>query len=127
MSQTKTKNTARKANKPKVRGTLLSILLVIMGLHGALAAYLYYTVRMEGSPLERPWILTLMVVHFLANIVAAVGIWYWKKWGLYVYVGSTILALVVGLLAVGVWSIFYMAFPLIILGYVLRNKWDYFE
>ena len=112
--------------KPKVRGTVLTILLVIMGLHGILAGYLYYTLRVEGAYLDRTWILTLMSVHFLANVVAAVGIWYWKKWALYVYAASTVLALVVGLISVGIWSVFYMFLPLAILGWVLRTKWGYF-
>jgi hypothetical protein len=112
--------------KPKVRGTVLTILLVIMGLHGILAGYFYYTWRVDSASLDRPWILTLMVIHSLANVVAVVGIWYWKKWALYVYAASTVLALVVGLISVGIWSVFYMVLPLAILGWVLRTKWEYF-
>jgi hypothetical protein len=112
--------------KPKVRGTVLTILLVIIGLHGLIAGYFYYAYRMNTASLDRPWILALMAIHFFANVVAAVGIWYWKKWALYVYAASTVLALVVGLISVGIWSVFYMVLPLAILGWVLRTKWDYF-
>lgn len=112
--------------KPKVRGTVLTILLVIMALHGLIAGYFYYAYRMNTAYLDRPWILTLMAIHLFMNVVAAVGIWYWKKWALYVYVASTILALVVGLISVGALSVFYMIFPLVILGWVLRTKWSYF-
>jgi hypothetical protein len=68
-----------------------------------------------------------MVVHFLANVVAAVGIFYWQKWALYVYAASTVIAVVVGLLTVGIWSVFYMLLPLVIIGWLLRTKWSYFE
>jgi len=68
----------------------------------------------------------LMALHFLANVVAAIGIWNWQKWGPYVYAGSTILALVIGLVTVGIWSVFYMVLPLAILGWLLRTKWSYF-
>jgi hypothetical protein len=112
--------------KAKVRGTILTILLVVMGLHGVLAGYFYYAYRMDTAFLDRPWILILMSVHFLANVIAAVGIWYWKKWALYVYAASTVLALVVGLISVGIWSVFSIVLPLAILGWVLRNKWSYF-
>jgi hypothetical protein len=112
--------------KPKVRGTVLTILLVIMGLHGLIAGYFYYAYRMADASLDRPWILGLMAIHFFANVIAAVGIWYWKKWALYVYAASTILALVVGLISVGIWSVFYMVLPLAIMGWVLRTKWSYF-
>ena len=108
----------------KERGTILTILLIIMAIHGIFAAYLYST----GAPeVQRPWIIGMMVVHSLADIAAAVGIWYWKKWGLYVYAASTVLALVAGLISVGIWSVFYMVLPLAIIGWVLRSKWSYFE
>ena len=67
-----------------------------------------------------------MVIHSFANVVAAVGIWNWKMWAWKLYIGSTLLALVVGLLAMGVWSAFYMVLPLAIVGWALRNKWDQF-
>jgi hypothetical protein len=127
MSQSKRKHSAKAKNQKKERGFWLTLFLVIMALHGIFAAYFYYTVRVGEPSLDRPWILTLMVIHSLANILAAVGIWYWKKWALYVYAASTILGLVVGLLSIGAWSTFYMVLPLAILGYILRTKWNYFN
>lgn len=112
--------------KPKVRGTILTILLVVMALHGIVAGYFFYTYRMSTAYLDRPWILSLMAIHSLANVVAAVGIWNWKKWALYVYAASTVLALVVGLISVGIWSVFYMILPFVIVGWVLRDKWANF-
>lgn len=109
----------------KERGFWLSFFLVIMALHGIAAAFLYDALRTDAS-IERTWLVSLMVVHSLANVLAAAGIWYWKKWALYVYAGSTVLAVVVGLLAVGAWSVFYFVLPLAIVGWVLRNKWAYF-
>jgi peptidoglycan biosynthesis protein MviN/MurJ (putative lipid II flippase) len=125
-AQQKSKQGKRNKAQVKERGFWLQLLLIIMAIHGIFATYFYYTVRTQEPYLERPMILTLMVIHSLANVIAAVGIWYWKKWALYVYAGSTILALVVGLLSVGAWSVFYMILPLVILGWVLRTKWGYF-
>jgi len=113
-------------SKPKIHGTVLTILLVIMGLHGILGGIIYYALRMDTASISKPWLLGLMSLHFLMNVVAVVGIWFWKKWGLYVYAASTILALVVGLVSIGIWSVFYMILPLAILGWVLRTKWSYF-
>jgi hypothetical protein len=125
VSHSKPSNVSKK--KPvvhKQHGAVLTGALVIMALHGIFAAYLYST----GAPVtSRPWIISLMVVHSLANIVAAVAIFYWKKWGLYVYAASTILALVLGLISIGVWSVFYMILPFVILGWILRSKMQYFE
>ena len=123
------KNKQKKAqHKPrKTRGTLLTIALVVMILHGLLAAIFYAVARFDTTNLDRPWALGLMVVHFLANVAAAVGLFYWQKWAMYVYAGSTIIAVVVGLLTVGIWSVFYMVLPLVIIGWLLRTKWSYFE
>ena len=97
-----------------------------MALHGVFGTVLYYTIRTQDA-LDRPWLVSLMVVHSLLNVVAVIGIWVWKKWALYVYAASTILSIVVGLLALGMWSVFYMILPFAILGWLLRTKWDYFE
>jgi hypothetical protein len=119
-------NNKKKAPVKKVHGTLLTIVLVIMGIHGIVAAFMYYSMN-TAPEVQRPWIIGMMVVHSLANIIAAVGIFYWKKWALYVYAASTIIALVAGLLSVGIWSVFYMVLPLAIVGWLLRSKWNYFE
>jgi hypothetical protein len=93
--------------------------------HSLTAAILYSTLK-SSPDIQRPWLITMMVVHFLANIAAAAGIYFWKQWGLYVYAGSAIIALVAGLLAFGMFTVFYMVLPIAILGWLLRTKWDYF-
>jgi len=108
----------------KVHGALLTIVLIIMAVHGIFAAYLYSSAAPET---QRQWVISLMVFHSLADIVAAVGIFYWKKWALYLYAASTIAALVAGLVSVGAWSTFYMVLPLVILGWILRSKMQYFD
>ncbi len=117
---------SKKAPVKKEHGIALTIVLVIMIFHGILAAIAYNS--MSTAPdVQRPWIVGLMVAHSLANIVAAIGIYLWKKWSLYVYAASTIAAIVAGLLAVGAWSVFYMVLPAAIVGWVLRTKWAYFD
>jgi len=68
-----------------------------------------------------------MALHSLANVIAVVGIWFWKKWALYIYAASTVLALSVGLIALGAWTVFYLIVPFAILGWMLRAKWNLFE
>lgn len=108
----------------KVHGVLLTVALVIMAIHGLIAAVYYSAVADEAS---RPWVISMMVIHSLANIVAAVGIFYWKKWGLYIYSASTIIALVAGMISIPWWSVFYMVLPFVIIGWLLRTKWNYFD
>ena len=105
----KTQSTPR-----KTRGTWLTIALVLIVLHGLIAAVYYAVAKVDSAYMDRPWLISLMVVHFLANVAAAIGIWYWKKWGVYIYIGSTILAVIVGLITtgLGMYSVFYFALPL---------------
>ena len=129
MSKSSTKNKQKKTQHAphKTRGPWLTIALVVMVLHGLAAAIFYAVARLDTTYMDKTWAISLMALHFLANVLAAVGIWYWQKWGLYVYAGSTILALFVGLMTVGIWSVFYMVLPLVILGWLLRTKWSYFS
>lgn len=108
------------------RGPWLTFLLVVMALHGLFATYFFYTSRMNDAYISRPWLLTLMAIHSLANVIAAAGIWNWKMWGWQLYVVSGILSLIVGLVSVGIWSVFYMVLPLAIVGWALRTKWNQF-
>ncbi len=120
--------TTKKKNAPirKERGFWLTFALILMAVHGIVAAVLYNALSVAPE-IQRPWIITMMVVHSLANVVAALGIFFWKKWALYVYAASTVLALIAGLISVGAWSVFYVVLPLAIVGWLLRSKWAYFD
>lgn len=115
-------------SKPAVkkRTTLMTIALVVIVLHGLFAAIAYSTLKSDPS-VNHPALITMAVVHFLANVVAAYGIYKWKKWGLQVYAYSAILGVVVGSMAMGLWSIFVLILPLVILGYIFKAHYDQFE
>ena len=119
-----------KAVKPvhKERGFWLTFVLVIMALHGIVATLFYTSAKAGAAPNARTWILTLMIIHCVLDVIAVVGIWYWKKWALYVYAFSTVLSVIAGLLTgFGMYSVFYMIMPLVIIGWLLRTKWNYLE
>jgi hypothetical protein len=116
----------KKAKVTKVRGFGLSFMVILILLHGIVATILYSVLRTDTATIDRPWLITLMIWHSIMNIVAAAGIWYWQKWALWLYLISTGLALVAGILGIGIWSVFYMILPLAIVGWVLRSKWSYF-
>lgn len=123
----KTTSKKHKKAQPKERGLGTSIVLILMLLHGIFGTILYYSVRSQSATLDRPVVISLMVLHSVLNIIAVLGIWNWKKWGMQLYAASTLLAIVVGLISTGMWSVFYFVLPLAILGYLMRTKWDYFE
>jgi hypothetical protein len=120
------KGPAHKKPVHKERGFWLTAALVVMVLTGIVAAIFYYAAKTPPD-VNRTWILTAMVVANLLDVIAAVGIWFWKKWGLYVYVAATIIALIAGLVTVGMWASFYLVLPAVIVGWLLRTKWSYFD
>ena len=78
--------------------------------------------------IARPVLLGLLVLVTVADIVALTAIWFWKRWGWYVFVISTGLSIVVGLVATASQlSVFHEIMPLVILGWVYREKQDQFD
>ena len=122
------------AHKKKVhkkeRGTLLTVLLVIALIRNTLGAIAIYLLRSNPEESTSTVMLSLLVILAIADVVAVVAMWYWKRWGFYLFLISSAGSGAVGLLMTG---LFYMVFPAllppIILGYIIRlqNKWADFE
>jgi F0F1-type ATP synthase assembly protein I len=137
-NQQKKSNTAKPvsnaygpAKKPvhKQRGTLLSVLIVLIGLHGILGAYIGY-VTLKTEYVNAPWALAVLTLVSVAAIVAAVAIWYWKQWGITLYAVVCIIQAGVHLALTGsLLVVFYDILPVAILAYVinLQSKTKLFE
>ena len=128
-SASKSKSTAKKAVN-KRRGGLLSVLIILIGVHAIFASYLGYTSLKDYYVGQRSWILGLFVLLSLADIVAAVGIWLWKQWAIYLYTISTVILTAISIVLTGsIWVSLYQMLPVAILGYVinLQNKQKLFE
>ena len=124
--QGKTKNKSTTKGQPKKpvrkqRGTLLTILLVVILLHSIFASYLaYYTLKEDYSG-SATWIIVSLVLVTLGNLVAAVGMWFWKKWAVYLYGAMAVVAGIVHIVLTGsTMVLFYDLIPVVILGYVIR-------
>jgi uncharacterized membrane protein (DUF2068 family) len=131
--QSKSASKGKGASKKQVnkrRGGLLSFLIILMGVHAVLATYLSYTYLKQDYIGQRPWILAVLVLSSLADIVAAVGLWLWKQWAIYLYVIATAALAAISIIVTGnVWVSLYQFIPVAILGYVinLQNKQKLFE
>lgn len=124
-------NVKASAKKPvhKERGTLLSVLYVLIALHGVLGAYIGF-VTMKTEYVKTPWALPVLTLVSLAAIVAAVGMWYWKQWGIYLYAVVCIVQAVVHLMLTGQMMVmFYDILPVAVLAYIinLQSKRQLFE
>jgi len=114
----------------KERGALLSFLIVLIFLHAAFATYLAYLSLKDEYVSSIAWILPVLTLVSLADILAAIGMWYWKKWAIYLYAATRVIATAVHLMLTGsLLVVFFDLLPVSILGYVinLQFKRDLFE
>lgn len=114
----------------KERGAWLSILLIFIMIHGAFATCLVLDFLKQQYAPSRPIIIASLIFISIATVISAIAIWFWKKWGLYLYVISTIVSMVVHLVMTGsLLVLFYDIIPPAILAYLLNshNRWRYFE
>ena len=121
---------AKHKQQHKERGTWLSIWLILIMIHGALATVLVLdSLRQQYAP-DKPLIIASLIFISVASIISAIAIWFWKKWGLYLYAVATIVGMVAHLVMTGsLLVLFYDIIPPAILAYLLNshNKWRYFE
>jgi hypothetical protein len=126
------KQGAPQAKKPvaKHRGGVLTTVLVLILLHGILAPFLAYTEVKPAYESSKNWILAGLTLASVATIVSAVAMWYWKKWGIYLYTAASIIQMVVHMVLTGSLMVaFYDLLPVAILAYVinLQLKRELFE
>jgi hypothetical protein len=126
-SQPKTPYQPKSARVPapppkKVHGGWLTAMLIIIGLHGVLTTALLLTLRKQPGPMPPTWLIAAAVAVGLADILAAVAIWFWKRWGLYLYVVSSLAGIALGLVVFPtplLITAFHGIIPVAILGYIL--------
>lgn len=110
------------------RGCLLTGMLVVIALHSVVSAYLIFYLRADRDPGALAWTVPILFALAIADIVAAIAIWYWKKWGLTLYGISTAVGIAVGLiLTASQLIVFHDIIPLVILGYIIKDRWSYFD
>jgi L-asparagine transporter-like permease len=120
-----TKNNQQQS-APKERGCWLTGWIILIALHGVIASVLVaYQGRQPYS--DSPLWLTILGLLAIADIVAMIAVWYWKRWGLVLYAISTAIGIAIGLVLTRtqLW-VFHDILPLVILGYLIKDKWSYF-
>jgi peptidoglycan/LPS O-acetylase OafA/YrhL len=114
--------------KSKSRSTLLTIALVLVILHGIFMAFFYWTVIPDA---QRTWsniVLWVMLLTAVADIIAAAAMWYWKRWGIYLYGIAAVASAVVAVLMTGdLFLVFGALLPAIIVLYIVMRHRTQFE
>jgi hypothetical protein len=128
-----TKATSKGASKKpskKRRGAVLTILLALIFLHAIFATVLAYSTLKQDYIGSKSIILVVLALVSLADIIAAVGMWFWQKWAIYMYAITRVIATITHIILTGsTWVVFYDLLPVVILGYVinLQNKRKLFD
>lgn len=109
------------------RGGCLTAFLVLMLIANPLTG-LYYlfagsTVR-QALPSMPGWVIPVLALFALANFVFALGMWNWKKWGVYGFAASSLLIFVVNVIAIGFVPALLGLVGLVILAFLVRPVWN---
>jgi hypothetical protein len=114
---------APQAVRPK-HGGWLTAMIVIMAVHGVFNTVALLALRNQLAYRSVPsWLYAGAFFVGLATIASAVALWYWKRWGLYLYVVATFVSLALGLVVYPTQlAAFYNLIPLGILGWILTSQ-----
>lgn len=108
---------------PKVRGGWLTAMLVIIAVHGILTSVLLIMLRKQPSGPAQPWLWAAAASVTIADIVAAIVLWKWKRWGLYLYTVATFVGIAAGMIVFpSILTAFHGILPLGILGLILSGQ-----
>jgi hypothetical protein len=107
----------------KVRGGWLTAALIFIAVHALFTAVLLLVHKKQAAPIPTPWLWTAAVLIALAEIGGAVAMWFWKRWGLYLFVAAVLAGIVVGFLMYpSQLAAFHGIIPVLILGYILQRQ-----
>ena len=124
--QSAAKNQQQPAKKE--RGALIAVVLVAVALHGLILSAVYFSVLGEAERNVGNWALMAMFATSAADIVAAVAMWFWKRWGMILYgVAAAVQAVVVVLASGDIFLLFGALLPAIIVLYILATRRNQFE
>lgn len=118
------------AQPPKPhRSTLMTVAIVLVILHGLFMTAFYYTTGQNlGGRADSPMALTILVLASVADVIAGVAMWYWKRWGIYLYLAATIAKVVVMLVYTGsLYAVFGGLIPTIIVLYIVYPHIKHFD
>lgn len=113
---------------PKHRNTLLTVALVLIVLHGLFMFGVFWNIAPTTERTLTSVAVWTMLIGAVLDVVAAVLMWYWKRWGIYLYIVSALAAAIAGLMASGsLLFVFSALLPAIVVLYIIAMQRDKFE
>lgn len=100
----------------------MTIALVLVTIGAVVDAIIPVLYRKNAYEINHPLVLSGVIVLMLLGVGGAVGMWLWKRWGIYLFLVSVAASVAVGLILYPAgWAAFHAVIPLLILGYGLSN------
>jgi phosphatidylserine synthase len=125
MAKSSSKNKKPTPRAPE-RTTGLMVALAIVIVWNLIMTGVYWSTQRQAD--NSSLVLTLLILASAASVVAGIGMWYWKRWGILVYAGAAVVSAVVALLLTGSLTMMIGAIiPPIIVGYILRPSLQHFK
>ncbi len=126
----KPKSGGKHTPAPKQRTTLMTIAIALVFLHGLVAtaivfAYLY-SIGGIGE-INKQILFGVHAAAAVASVIAAVALWYWKRWGIYLYAAAIVVSAAMALMLVGMYGIFAELVPAFVVIYILYPKIKLFD
>jgi uncharacterized membrane protein (DUF2068 family) len=111
---------------PEQRGGCLTAFLIFMFIVNTLTAFYYLffgdAVR-SAMPLIPAWAIPVLAVACILNVVFAVGVWQWRRWGVYGFIVLAILIFVLNITYVGLLPSLLGLLGPVILVLLVRTRW----
>lgn len=103
---------------------MLTVALALILADAILTAVLMFVYRKDNiDETQVPIFLGLAVLFALTAVAGAVGMWFWKRWAIYLYLVAVVGAIVVGVVAyASTFAAFHAVIPLLLLGAGLSTK-----
>ncbi|MCO6449925.1 MAG: hypothetical protein J5I90_03960 [Caldilineales bacterium] len=122
---------SKKMKKPEkpVRTTAMTVAIIYVILHGILFTAISWAIARNGElPQYAPILTGILVVTSIADVAAGVGMWMWKRWGIYVFAASTIIGAAVILFLTGslITAFGSIILPVVVL-YIIYPKQRFFK
>jgi hypothetical protein len=105
-----------------------SFWIALIVIHAVVMGLIEVFVLRGPDEVNRPVLIGILAINSLATIIAMVGVWKWKQWGLYTFAITVIISITVGLILTASQLIVFNRLILpVFLAWTLKDQWDYFE
>lgn len=112
----------------RTRTPLITAVIILIILHGALFTLLAWSDLNTNGLAVRSLYLPLLLITSVADIIAGVALWLWQRWGFQLYVAATLVMATSALMNTGsLLVLFASILPAIIVAYIFLPKQHLFD